>query len=165
MKQVGALSITTPTDREVQITREFNAPRALVFRAMTEPELVRRWLTGPPGWSMTVCEIDLRVGGRYRYLWEKEGGIRMGMTGEFREISPPTRLVATELFDDPWYPGGAVDTTVLTSRGEKTLMTLTVQYDSRETRDAVLKTPMAEGMSYGYDALETLLASLAGSAR
>jgi len=157
MRQVGALSISTPTDREVEITREFNAPRHLVFRAMTEPELVRRWLTGPPGWSMPVCEIDLRVGGAYRYLWRNDTGVEMGMRGEFREITPPERVVATELFDDPWYPGGAVDTTVLTSRGEKTLMTLTVRYDSKETRDAVLKTPMAEGMSYGYEQLEALL--------
>ncbi len=165
MRQFGALTITTPTDREVQITREFNAPRHLVFRAMTEPALVKRWLTGPPGWSMPVCEIDLRVGGAYRYLWRKEGGVEMGMRGEFREITPPERLVATELFDDPWYPGGALDTTVLTNRGGMTLMTLTVCYESKETRDAVLKTPMAEGMSYGYEQLEALLKELAVPAR
>ena len=93
--------ISTPTDREIEIERDFNAPRALVFDAFTKPELVRRWLLGPEGWTMPVCEIDLRVGGTYRYVWRKEFiGKEMGMGGVFREVVHPEKLTATEKFDD-----------------------------------------------------------------
>ncbi len=112
---------------------------------------------------MPVCEIDLRVGGKYRYVWRHESdGHEMGMGGDFREIVPPERLVATEKFDESWYPGEALDMTVLTERGGKTTMTLTVEYESPEARDAVLKSPMAEGVAIGYDRLADLLASMAG---
>src|ERR1700716_3212460 len=108
----GKLIVTTPSDREIAMRRVFNAPRKLVFDAWTKPELVRRWLLGPPGWTMPICEIDLKVGGAYRYVWRKEGVKDMGMGGVFRGIVPPERLVATEKFDDSWYSGEAVDTTV-----------------------------------------------------
>src|SRR5262249_45351453 len=134
----------------------------LVWDAMTRPDLVRRWLTGPPGWVMTVCDIDLRVGGLYRYAWRNDtAGQSMGMGGSFREIKAPERLVATEKFDESWYPGEALDTTELVEQGGKTLVTMTVQYESRQARDAVLQTPMAEGMSMGYDKLEAVLKELA----
>ena len=108
-----SFKVSTPTDREIEIERDFNAPRQLVFDAFTKPELVRRWLLGPDGWTMPVCEIDLRVGGAYRYVWRKESiGKDMGMGGVFREVVRPERLVATEKFDDAWYPGEAVDTTL-----------------------------------------------------
>src|SRR6185436_4425606 len=94
------------------VERDFNAPRELVFEAFTKPELVRRWLLGPPGWTMPVCEIDLRVGGAYRYVCRKAGAADMGMGGVFREIVPPGRVVATEKFDESWYAVEAVDTTV-----------------------------------------------------
>src|SRR5215510_1735765 len=101
-----SFKLTTPTDREIQVERDFNAPRPLVWDAFTKPELVRRWLLGPDGWTMPVCEIDLRVGGRYRYVWRKEStGHEMGLGGEFREIVHAEKLVATEKFDDAWYPG------------------------------------------------------------
>jgi uncharacterized protein YndB with AHSA1/START domain len=161
MEHSGKLKITTPGDREIVMTRAFNAPRQLVWDAYTQPELVRRWLLGPPGWSMPVCEIDLRVGGGYRYVWRHDAdGQQMGMRGVYREVAPPQRLVATEKFDESWYPGEALDTTVLTEQGGRTTVTLTVRYESSEARDAVLKTPMAEGVSAGYDRLEELLASL-----
>src|ERR1035437_1248164 len=108
MTHAGALKLTTPTDREIAMTRVFDAPRALVFDALTKPELVRRWLLGPPGWSMPVCEIDLRVGGAYRFLWRNVGGAEMGVRGSYREIAAPERLVATERFDAGWYPGRAL---------------------------------------------------------
>ena len=104
--------VSTPSDREIQVVRDFGAPRQLVFDAFTKPELVRRWLLGPPGWTMPVCEIDLKVGGAYRYVWRKAGVADMGMGGVFREIVPPGRVVATEKFDESWYAGEAVDTTV-----------------------------------------------------
>jgi len=159
MKNTGALRVTMPTDREIAMTRVFDAPRRLVFDAHTKPELVKRWLGVFGGWSLAVCEIDLKVGGTYRYLWRGPDGAQMGMRGVYREIVPPERLVATEVFDESWYPGEALDTTVLVERGGQTTLTITVLYASKEARDAVLKTPMEQGMAAGYDKLAELLAS------
>ena len=92
--------VTLPSDREVKVTRSFRAPRALVYRAYTEPALVRRWLLGPPGWSMPVCEMDVRVGGRYRWRWRSDtDGKEFGFAGTFREVQPPSRLVHSETYD------------------------------------------------------------------
>jgi uncharacterized protein YndB with AHSA1/START domain len=159
MKSTGNLEVTTPTDREIAMTRVFAAPRRLVFDAFTKPELVRRWLLGPSGWTMPVCEIDLRVGGRYRYVWRKTGVPDMGMGGVFREIVPPERIVATELFDDAWYEGEAVDTTVFDEQGGSTRVTITMLLASKEVRDAVLKSGMEGGVEAGYDRLDEILAS------
>src|SRR5579872_2950338 len=121
MKNAGKLKITTPTDREIVMTRVFDAPRHLVFAAWTRPELLKRWLLGPPGWSMPVCEIDLRVGGKYRYVWRQDSdGTEMGMGGVYREIVKPERIVATEKFDQSWYEGEAVGTTLLAEQGGRT---------------------------------------------
>ena len=98
------LKLTTPTDREIVMTRVFDAPRALVFEALTTPALLKRWFLGPPGWTLAVCEIDLRVGGAYRYVWRGQKG-EMGLGGIYKEITPPERIVATEAFDQAWYPG------------------------------------------------------------
>jgi uncharacterized protein YndB with AHSA1/START domain/DNA-binding transcriptional ArsR family regulator len=160
MKQTQNLKVTTPTDREILITRAFDAPRKLVFEAYTKPELVKRWLLGPPGWTMPVCEIDLKVGGAYRYVWEKQG-TTMGMGGIYKEIKAPERLVCTERFDESWYPGEAVDTLVLTEQGGKTTLNMTVRYESQEARDTALKSNMEEGMAAGFDRLADLLASQA----
>lgn len=153
------LKVVAVGDREVVITRAFDAPRGLVFDAHTKPELVKRWLLGPPGWTMPVCEIDLRVGGRYRYVWRNQDGTEMGLGGVFRDIVRPERLVATERFDPSWYPGEALATTRFVEDNGQTTVTLTMQYESREVRDGVLRSPMAEGMAAGYDRLEELLAS------
>jgi uncharacterized protein YndB with AHSA1/START domain len=142
------------------MTRAFDAPRSLVFDAFTKPELVRRWLLGPDGWSMPVFEIDLRAGGSYRYLWRHVSGVEMGMGGVYREIVVPERLVSTEKFDESWYPGEAVGTIVLVEQGGRTTVTQTVLYESPEARAAVLKSPMEQGVTAGYDRLEELLASL-----
>ena len=162
MKNAGTLKVTTRGDREIVMTRLFDAPRRLVFDALTKPELVKQWLLGPPGWSMPVCEIDLRVGGAYRFLWRGPDGTEMGTRGVHREIVVPERLVATERFDEAWYPGEALITYVLVEQGGKTTLTLTVLYESREARDAVLKTPMEHGIAMSYDRLAELLASLPG---
>ena len=159
MTNTGSLQIATPTDREIVMTRVFDAPRRLVFDAHTKPELVKRWLLGPPGWSMPVCEIDLRVGGTYRYVWRNDQGTEMGMGGVYREIVPPERLVATEKFDQSWYPGEALDTTVLVEQDGRTTLTLTVLYESRAARDAVLESGMERGVEASYDRLAALLAS------
>jgi uncharacterized protein YndB with AHSA1/START domain len=118
-------------------------------------------LLGPDGWSMPVCEIDLRVGGKYRYVWKNDiDGREMGMGGVYREVAAPEKIVATEVFDEAWYPGEAVDTIVLTERDGKTTLAQTILYNSRETRDAVLKSPMQTGMAASYDRLEKFLPSL-----
>jgi len=160
MTEGGALKLTTRGDREIVMTRVFDAPRALVFKAFTTPELVKQWLLGPPGWSMPVCEIDLRVGGRYRYVWRHTNGNEMGMGGVYREIVAPEKVVATEKFDESWYPGEAVGTILLIEQGGRTTLTQTVLYESREARDGVLKSPMESGVAAGYDRLATLLASM-----
>ena len=124
MPKPQPLTVTLPSDREIVITRVVNAPRALVFDCFTKPDLVRRWLLGPPGWTMPVCEIDLRVGGRYRYVWQHADGRKMAMGGVYREVVPPERIVATEKFDQSWYPGEAVSTVTLIERDGRTTLTL-----------------------------------------
>jgi uncharacterized protein YndB with AHSA1/START domain len=156
------LEITTPSDTEIAMKRSFNAPRRLVFDALTKPELVSRWMLGPPGWTMPVCEIDLRVGGEFRFVWSN-GDTNMGMGGVYREIVAPEKIVNSEKFDQAWYPGEAMVTNLLVERDKKTTLTLTVRYESRETRDIVLKSPMEQGVSAGYDRLDDLLASMASS--
>ena len=155
----GTFKVTTPSDLEIAMTRVFNAPRRLVFDALTRTELVKQWLLGPPGWTMPLCEIDLRVGGAFRYVWRHADGREMGMGGVFREIVPQERIVHTELFDEPWYAGEALVTNVLVEQSGKTTLTLTSRFETRETRDAVLKSGMESGVAVSYDRLEQLLAS------
>ena len=160
MTNPGNLKLTTQGDREIVMTREFKAPRRLVFDAFTKPELVKQWLLGPPGWSMPVCEIDLKVAGSYRYVWRQDSDeSEMGMRGVFREIVPQERLVCTEVFDKAWYPGEAVATLVLSEQRGITTVTQTVLYQSREARDGVLKSGMEKGVAMSYDRLAELLAS------
>ena len=150
--------VTAIGETEILIERKFRASRELVFDAHTRCELVKRWLLGPDGWTMPVCEIDLRVGGKYRYIWRKEStGHEMAMGGEYREIDRPERLVTTEKFDDPWYEGEAYGTLTLIESDGGTLLKNVVTYESREIRDNVLKSPMEEGLEAGYERLETLL--------
>ena len=161
MKDIRTLKISTSGDRELVMTRSLDAPRNLVWDAFTKPELVKRWLLGPDGWSMPVCKIDLRVGGTYRYVWRRDStGAEMGMGGVYREIVTHEKIVSTEEFDEAWYPGGAVGTLVLTEKGGVTTVTQTVRYDSRDIRDAVLKSPMESGVTASYNRLEELLASM-----
>jgi uncharacterized protein YndB with AHSA1/START domain len=161
MKNTGTLKVMAGGDREIVMTRAFDAPRRLVFDAFTKPDLVKQWLLGPPGWSMPVCEIDLRVGGKYRYVWRRDrDGTEMSMGGVYREVMPPERIVNTEQFDQPWYSGEAVGTLVLVEQSGTTTVTQTILYESRATRDAVLKSPMESGVAASYDRLEELLASL-----
>jgi uncharacterized protein YndB with AHSA1/START domain len=154
------LEVSARGDREIVMTRTFDAPRTLVFDAMTKPELLRRWFGVIPGWSLVVCEVDLRVGGSYRYQWNGPGGVKMGMRGVYREIVVPERIVSTETFDDPWYPGDAVGTLTLDERDGRTTLRTVVVYSSKEARDAVLRSPMEQGAAAGYDKLEDVLTSL-----
>src|SRR5947208_6978098 len=136
MKKTGTLKVTTPTDREIVMTRVFDAPRRLVFDAFSKPELLKRWF-GPRGWSLVVCDVDLKVGGGFRFVLRGPDGKEMGMRGVYREIVPPERSVHMESFDD--FPGEAQVTTVLVERDGQTTLTATVLYPSREIRDAVIK--------------------------
>jgi uncharacterized protein YndB with AHSA1/START domain len=159
MKHKGTLKLSTASDREIVMTRAFNAPAHLVFDALTRPEQIKRWLLGPPGWSMPVCEVDLKIGGRYRYVWRHEkDGRDMGMGGVFREIVASKKLVQTEKFDQAWYPGEALSTAVLVERKGKTTLTTTVLYESQAARDSILKSGMEQGVAASYDRLEELLA-------
>jgi uncharacterized protein YndB with AHSA1/START domain len=160
MTQTGTLRLTTPSEREIVMSRVFDAPRSLVFDAWTKPELLERWLGVRGGWSMVICEVDLRVGGAYRFVWRGPDGAEMGMGGVYREIVSPKRLVATELFDEPWYPGEALGTTTLVEEGGRTTATTTVLYESEEIRDAVLESGMARGVAESYDMLAEYLASI-----
>ena len=111
--------MTTPTEREIVMSRVFDAPRELVFEAWTKPELLKRWLGVRNGWELAECEVDLKVGGAYRFVWRGPDGAEMGMGGVYREIVAPERLVSTEKFDDPWYEGEALDTLALRGGGRQ----------------------------------------------
>ena len=155
----GALSVTTPNDTDIVVTRFFKAPPALVFDAHTKPELVRRWLYGPSGWTWLICEIDLKPGGSYLYRWRHADGRELGFRGVYRQITPPTRLVHTERME-----GGddeIVSTLELSAQDGGTRMTQTMRTSSKATRDAMIKTGMTRGMEAGYERLDAYFASVA----
>jgi uncharacterized protein YndB with AHSA1/START domain len=156
MKNTGTLQVTTPTDKEIVMTRVFDAPRHLVWDAFTQPELLKKWF-GPRGWSLSVCDVDLRVGGGFRFVMRGPDGHEMGMRGVYRELSRPGRSVHVETFDD--YPGESIVTAVFTEQNGKTILTATVEYPSREVRDIVISTGMEHGAAESYDKLAELLAS------
>ena len=156
MKNTGTLKVTTPGDREIVMTRVFDAPRHLVFDAFTTPDLLKRWF-GPRGWSLVVCEVDLKVGGGFRFVLRGPDGTDMGMRGVYREIVRPERSVHMESFDD--YPGESQVTATLVEEGGRTTLTVTVLYPSQQVRDIVIKTGMEHGAAESYDKLAELLAS------
>lgn len=152
--------VATPSDREVVVTRLFNAPRHLVFKAWTDPKYLPQWMLGPEGWTMPVCETDLRPGGAWHFMWRKSDGTEMSMSGVYREVVPPERVVSAESWGGDWPE--TLNTLVLTEEGGKTKVTITILYPSKEARDAALKTGMTKGMSSSFDRLEAWLASQAG---
>jgi uncharacterized protein YndB with AHSA1/START domain len=156
MKNTGTLKVTTRSPREIVLTRVFDAPRTMVYDALTQPELLKRWF-GPRGWSLVVCEVDLRVGGKWRFVMRGPEGQEMGMGGVYRELLRPERTVHTESFDD--YPGESIVTGVLVEHAGKTTLTGTVLYQSQEIRDAVIKSGMEHGAAETYDKLAELLAT------
>ena len=155
MSDVGKLKVATPGDREVAVTRVFNAPRRLVWDAHTKPELIKQWLLGPPGWTMPTCEVDLRVGGKYRYVWAHPDKPSFEIGGTYREIAAPDRMVTLENF----MGAEANNTMVLTEAGGKTTMALTLVFASKEVRDGALKTGMTGGMEQSYQRLDKMLSA------
>jgi uncharacterized protein YndB with AHSA1/START domain len=161
MTMTGSATVTLPADEQILIVREFDAPRHLVYRAMTEPELVRRWWSGERG-EVTSAEIDLRVGGAWRYVMTAQGGFEVAFHGEYREIVPNERIVTTEVYEGaPPEAGFALNTVTFTERDGRTTFELLMEVDSREIRDMILATGMEGGMQEAYDKLERVAISLA----
>ena len=151
-------------EREILITRGFDAPRRLVWRTLTEPELVKRWLYGPRGWSFARCEINLRIGGAYRYEWRHEDGRSMGLGGVYREITRPERLVNTQRFDGEHHSGDTLVTTLLVEVAERTTMSMTLLYGSKQLRDEAVESGMSDGMEAGFQRVDGVLAELRAGA-
>ena len=156
--RAGRREVDLPDDRTIRMTRRFHAPRHLVFEAQTKPEHVRRWW-GFPSSEWLACEIDLRVGGKWRFATREEDGAEVEFYGEYREIVPAERLVQTEVFA-PFPDNGSLVTVTFEERDGFTTLTSLAEYDSKETRDMVLQTGMEEGAALSYDRMEDLLASL-----
>lgn len=160
MEKIGTLTLEASGDREIVMTRVFDAPRDLVFDAWTKPELLKRWLGARAGWSLAVCDVDLTVGGRYRFVWRGPDGDEMGARGIYHEIVPPERLVNTEVFDDPWYEGEGLITTEFAEQDRKTTARTKLHFESKETRDDVIDSPMKVGVAESYDQLADVLAQV-----
>jgi len=153
--------VTLPTEEQILITREFDAPKHLVYNAWTTPELVRRWWSGERG-EMTIAEIDLRVGGTWRYVMVAGGDLEVGFHGEFREIVPNERIVSTEVFEGvPGVPGGeALNTLTLTEADGRTTLSVLVEHKTKEERDGHINSGMEGGMQESMDRLEQVAVSL-----
>lgn len=152
-----ALRVTTPTDKEIVMERTFNAPSRMVFDAFTRPELLKRWF-GARGWNLVDCEVDLRVGGAWRFVSRGPDGSDLGHGGVYREIVPGRRLVYTEAYDQ-WFHSESLVTTVFSEHSGKTMVITTLLYESQEIRDSVIKTPMERGVGESYARLDDVLAS------
>ena len=154
----GSTGYSTPSEREIRIERHFNAPRSLVYAAWSDPKHVPRWMSGPEGWSMPVCEIDLRPGGKWRYVLRMGNGAEMTLQGVYREVVPMERVVTTESWGPDWPE--SLNTMELTEANGITTMVITILYNSRKERDAALESGMKQGMDQGFALLDQLLVSL-----
>jgi uncharacterized protein YndB with AHSA1/START domain len=155
----GTAVVTLPSDTEVLITREFNAPRHLVYKAWTTPELIKRWWAGDRG-EVTLAEVDLRVGGTWRYAMTANGGFEVAFHGEYREIVPNERIVSTEIFEGMPDAGAAVSTVSFTESDGRTTLTILIEQPDREIRDALIASGMEAGLQESLDDLEEIAISL-----
>jgi uncharacterized protein YndB with AHSA1/START domain len=153
--RTGVTTYDTPSDREFRAIRVVDAPRELAFAAWTKPEHMQKWLLGPEGWTMPICEVDLRVGGTWRFGWRKGDGTEMTMSGTYKEVVPPERLVSTERWGPEWPE--TINTVVFTESGGKTTITLTVTYPTKKDRDQAMATGMKDGMEASYARYDALL--------
>jgi uncharacterized protein YndB with AHSA1/START domain len=161
----NTLNVSTPSDHEILMTRDFDAPRNLVFDCWTKPELLARWMLGPDGWSFAVCEIDFRVGGAYHFVWRSTAGEEMGMSGVYQEIVPSERIVNTESYDQDPTGGEALVTAIFTEHAGKTTVKTIMRFGSKEIRDAVINTGMEHGVAASYDRLDAYFQSIESSAQ
>lgn len=170
MEQAATLQVTTPSDLEIVMTRSFDAPRQLVWDAITKPEFLRRWMFTPPGWSWAECEMEVRVGGKFRWAWNgPDGRLALTIQGEHREVNPPSKIVHTERMEMGPGAGGCgpddacaapwelLATIELVEQGGRTQLTMTLLFGSKEARDGALASGMEHGVAAGYEALEALL--------
>ena len=156
-----SLTVETPGDTDVVVTRRFDAPRSLVWRAYTEPALIKRWLGGHPGWSMPVCDIDLRVGGGYHYRWRNdESGVEFGFVATFHTIEPERRIVNTERPEDVDMPGAEIEV-LFEPLGDMTQLKMVMRYADAAARKAALDTGMTDGMGQSFDLMDGVLETLA----
>ncbi len=152
----ATVDVTTPSDREIRVTRAFAAPARLLFDFHTKAEHVQKWMLGPPGWSMPICEIDLRVGGRYQHVWRNaDDGAEFGARGEYREIAAPERLVHSESMDGA--EGEALCTLTFVESGGQTTLSTTMLFSSKDARDEALQSGMTDGMAVSYERLESVV--------
>lgn len=158
----GTAVVTLPSDTEILITREFNAPRHLIYKAYTTPELIKRWWSANYG-EVTVADVDLRVGGRWRWVMVTAGGEEVAFHGEYRELVPDERIVCTEVFEG-MPEGEALNTLTLTERDGRTTLTVLVQHQSKAHRDAHISSGMETGLQVAYDLLEEVAIGLGGGA-
>lgn len=155
------LDVTLPSDTEIRMTRSFRAPPRLVWAAFTEPELMQQWMTGPSGWVLKVIGGDVRVGAAYRLEWHRASdGATMGAGGVYLEVRKPERLSCSERFDDPWYPGEAINSYDLEARGAGTILHQHFRYESKAARDMALSSHMDDGMRESYRSLDGILAGI-----
>lgn len=157
----GSAVVTLPADTQILVTREFDAPRRLVWRAYTEPDLIKRWWAGLRG-NVTSVEVDLRVGGHWRYVMQANGGFEVAFHGEYREIAPHERLVNTEAYEGIPDPDGnaALVTTTLVEKEDRTFMEVLIEARDKDGRDAIINSGMEAGMQESYDALEQVASTL-----
>jgi uncharacterized protein YndB with AHSA1/START domain len=155
----ASVIVTTPNDREVLMTRVFDAPRSMVFDCYTKPALLKRWMF-PEGWRLVVCDNDLKIGGAYRWEWQKSDGRGMSVIGTYQEIVRPERIVRTELFDPDWTDGETLGTLLLAEDDGTTVLTMSVRYSSRKARDTAIEFGMKDGAATTYAQLDALLADL-----
>jgi uncharacterized protein YndB with AHSA1/START domain len=158
-KHKHKLELTTPNDREIVATRTFHASREIVFDAFTKRELIQRWLLGADGWSMPVCDVDLRPGGTFHHVWRNDAnGTEFGLGGTYCEIVRPERILHVERFDGPMDSGEALITTTFVEQNGWTAFTMTMSFQSREVRDMAIESGIERGMARSYDRLSDLLA-------
>jgi uncharacterized protein YndB with AHSA1/START domain len=173
MEKTSTLTVATPTDLEIVMTRSFDAPRRLVWNAMIKPDLVRRWMFMPPGWAWAECEMDVRQGGKFRWAWSgPDGTVALSIWGEYREVTPPAKIVHTECMQmgsgagahgsdcENAYAWELLATLELVEQGGKTRLKMTLVFPTKEGRDAALASGMEHGMAAGYETLDTLLTEL-----
>ena len=156
--RTGITEYSTSGDTDFVIKRVLDAPRKVVWAAWTHPKHIPMWLLGPEGWTMPVCELDLRVGGKWRYVWRKGDGTELTLTGIVKEVQSPEKLVMTESWGEPWPE--TLNTLVMKEEAGQTHVTLTVRYPSKEAREAALKTGASDGMDQGFARLDELLKTL-----